>query len=112
MYPYVVVVEETGLARNQFFADPDERQNVVECFVKENDVEYEVPSAFHDAQEWARNVKTTWVRTPEMAQHIAAYIAKHQPGRRVFWAHISGAAFAPPGEVTIQTVNEKGILPA
>lgn len=122
MYKYLVIVGDNNLGRAVYFEEPARRADPFEVMTQQSDVtiEWDSPLTGHDdmlTPEEAQNrffasVKYVWCATEHGAKSAIVQLAKNQPGKRVFMTQVEGAAYAPPGDVTFQTVNEKGILPA
>jgi hypothetical protein len=116
MFTHFVIVEDAAGTAIQYnyVPNPDNRRIVHHLYTPNADVEFDWDNPFaagDDGEGFFKTAKFAFCNSEEEAKEAAGAFAKHQPGRRVLYGQVNGAAVAPPSEVTFQVVNEKGVLP-
>lgn len=92
-------VNVEGLERSVIFYHPEH--------VKES----EVPHPYEGEHFW-RNVRQLQCATEAHAERAARSIARYQPGAKVLLSKVYAQVVAPITEPVVQTITEKGVLPA
>lgn len=69
-----------------------------------------VDSTSYEFIDWT-TANVFWCETEDDSIQLCAELAHRNPGTRYFWLKTQGQALAPPGEIKMSIISDKGIIP-